>query len=227
VRSAWRAPRRCISTTLASSYTSFHSSAHSRPGLAVFRLLEVKQDPTNSVATHCEQQFFLVLLVIFHGSYLLSFFSGILWYTQNTHRIASLNGGKWKQNWSIARPPAHTRLAENAGRKIAKTLPSARHHTSLSGHIFANKAHVDNRKNFLNSNIASICNHNMVDLGPLTAEIRWRVWGTPANFNGFRVLAVLLHGTLVVGVNQTLRRWTEGATYIRQGGHHVGHWPTF
>jgi len=42
-----------------------------------------------------------------------------------------------------------------------------------------------------------------------------------------RVLAVLLHGTLVVGVSQTLRHWTEGATYIRQGGHHVGHWPTF
>jgi len=49
----------------------------------------------------------------------------------------------------------------------------------------------------------------------------------PANFNGFRVLAALLHGTVVVGVSQTLRRWTEGATYIRQGGHHVGHWPTF
>jgi len=30
-----------------------------------------------------------------------------------------------------------------------------------------------------------------------------------------------------VGVSQTLRRWTEGATYIRQGDHHVGHWPTF
>ena len=28
-------------------------------------------------------------------------------------------------------------------------------------------------------------------------------------------------------VSQTLRRWTEGATYIRQGGHHVGHWSTF
>jgi len=37
----------------------------------------------------------------------------------------------------------------------------------------------------------------------------------------------LLRGTLVVGVSQTLRRWTEGATYIRQGGHHVGHWLTF
>ena len=41
--------------------------------------------------------------------------------------------------------------------------------------------------------------------GLLTAEICWRVWGTPANFNGFRVLAALLHGTLVVGVSQTLQ----------------------
>ena len=34
----------------------------------------------------------------------------------------------------------------------------------------------------------------MVNFGLLAAEICWRVWGTPANFNGFRVLAVLLHG---------------------------------
>jgi len=67
----------------------------------------------------------------------------------------------------------------------------------------------------------------MANFGPLTAEIGLQVWGTPANFNRFRVLAALLHGTLVVGVSQTLRRWTESATYIRQGGHHVGHWPTF
>ena len=60
----------------------------------------------------------------------------------------------------------------------------------------------------------------MVSFGLLPAEICWRVWGTPANFNGFRVLAALLHGTLLVGVSETLRRWTEGATYIR-------HWPTF
>jgi len=43
----------------------------------------------------------------------------------------------------------------------------------------------------------------MVNLGPLAAEICWRVWGTPANFSGFHVLAALLHGTLVVGVSQT------------------------
>ena len=52
------------------------------------------------------------------------------------------------------------------------------------------------------------------------------------------ILAALLHGTPAAGVNQTFRRTTtrnritqlsqtEGATYIRQGGHHVGHRPTF
>ena len=47
---------------------------------------------------------------------------------------------------------------------------------------------------------------NMVNFGLLTAAVCWRVWGTPANFDGFRVLAALLHGTLVVGVSQTLQR---------------------
>jgi len=63
-------------------------------------------------------------------------------------------------------------------------------------------------KNLLNSNTSSACPDNMVKFGLLTAEICWRVWGTPAYFNGFRVLAELLYGTLVVGVIQTLRHWT-------------------
>jgi len=47
----------------------------------------------------------------------------------------------------------------------------------------------------------------MVNFGTLAAEIVSLVWGTPANFNGFGVLlAALLHGILVVGVSQTLRR---------------------
>ena len=33
------------------------------------------------------------------------------------------------------------------------------------------------------------------ELGPLAAEIGLPVWGTPANFNGFRDLAALLHGS--------------------------------
>jgi len=62
----------------------------------------------------------------------------------------------------------------------------------------------------------------MANVDPLTAEIGSVVSGTPANFNGFRVFAALLHGSLVVGVSQSLRRRTGGATYIQQGGHHVG-----
>jgi len=67
----------------------------------------------------------------------------------------------------------------------------------------------------------------MVNFGPLPAEMDPVVWGTHANVKGFRVLAALLHGTPAVDVSQTLRRSTEGATSIRQGGHHVGHWPIF
>jgi len=67
----------------------------------------------------------------------------------------------------------------------------------------------------------------MVNVGLLAAEIGPVVWGTAANFNGFRVLAALLHSSQVVGVSETLRRWTEGATYVRQGDRQVGHWPTF
>jgi len=42
------------------------------------------------------------------------------------------------------------------------------------------------------------------ELSPLTAETGSGVWGTPANFSGFRVLAALLHGTPELGVSQTL-----------------------
>jgi len=45
----------------------------------------------------------------------------------------------------------------------------------------------------------------MVNFSTLAAEIVSLVWSTPGYFNGFRVLAALLHGTVVVGVSQTLR----------------------
>jgi len=45
----------------------------------------------------------------------------------------------------------------------------------------------------------------MVNFDPLMAEISSGVWGTAANFNGLRVLAGLLHGTVVVGISQTVR----------------------
>jgi len=96
-----------------------------------------------------------------------------------------------------------TRLAENTRRKkVAKNSPSLHHCTTLSA---MSSQRIDTRKNFLNSNTSSFP-HNMANFGPLTAEIGSGVWSTPANFNGFRILVALLHGTLVVGISQTLRR---------------------
>jgi len=83
-------------------------------------------------------------------------------------------------------------------------IPSAHHCTTLSGYIFATKAYIDNRKKLLNNNISSRCLHSMMNFGPVTAEIDWGAWGTPANFNGFRVLASLLHWRRSTAVNQTL-----------------------
>ena len=84
-----------------------------------------------------------------------------------------------------------TRLAGNRGRKnrhlgtiaqLCRAISSQLRHILTIG------------KQMLNINISPTCLHNMVNFGPLAAEICWRVWGTPANFNGFHVLAALLHG---------------------------------
>jgi len=85
----------------------------------------------------------------------------------------------------------------------------------LLGYIFVTKAYVKNRKKILlNSNISSTF-LQYGELWPIMAEICWRVWGTPANLDGFHVLAVLLHGTLVVGVSQTLRCSTVPPIFCR------------
>ena len=46
--------------------------------------------------------------------------------------------------------------------------------------------------------MSSTCPHNTANFGPLAAEIDPVVWGTRENFNGFRVLAALLHGIYTV-----------------------------
>jgi len=65
--------------------------------------------------------------------------------------------------------------------QLCRAISSQLRHVSTIGKIF------------LSSNISPIRIYNMVNFGPLAAEIVSLVWGTPANFNGFRVLAALLH----------------------------------
>jgi len=98
-------------------------------------------------------------------------------------------------------------LAANTGRKkVAKnrhlgTIPQFRR--AISSQV----RHVSTiGKNLLSRNTSSTCPYNMVNFGPLAAEIVSLVWGTQGNFHGLRLLAALLHGTVVVGVSQTLRR---------------------
>jgi len=96
-----------------------------------------------------------------------------------------------------------TRLAQNTGRK---NDTKTRHLGTIPQFCWAISSqlrHVSTiGKNLLNSYISPTCPYNMVNFGPLAAEIVSLVWGTPANFNGFRVLPALLHGTPAVGVSQ-------------------------
>jgi len=99
-----------------------------------------------------------------------------------------------------------TRLTENTGRKNDAKNRHLGTIAKICQAIFSQLRHVSTfGKNLLSSNI-STCPHNMVNFGPLAPEIGSLVWGTPANFNGFRVLAALLHSSQVVSVSQTLQR---------------------
>jgi len=83
-----------------------------------------------------------------------------------------------------------TRLAANAvPKKVAKnrhlgTIPQLCRATS------SQQRHISTiGKKLLSNNTSSTCPHNMVNFGPLAAEIVSLVWGTLGNFNGSRVLA--------------------------------------
>ena len=104
------------------------------------------------------------------------------------------------QVWNVL----HTAHWKYRMQKWRKKSPSRHHRATLSGWIFTTKARIDIRKkNLLNCNISSTCPHNVVNFSPLAAEICWRVWGTPANFNRFCVLASLLQWCPSTEVNQT------------------------
>ena len=87
-----------------------------------------------------------------------------------------------------------TRLAANAGRKkVAKN----RHLGTIAQLCWAVSSQPRQvssiEKKLLGSNMPSTSPHNMVNIGPLTPEIGPVVCGTPADFNGFHVLAALVH----------------------------------
>jgi len=83
-------------------------------------------------------------------------------------------------------------------------LPNIRHlrahRTILWGCIFATKARIDDREKLVKQQYLPHMSHNMVNFGPLAAEIASLVWGTPANIQrvsrlGFVSAATSLNGS--------------------------------
>jgi len=105
--------------------------------------------------------------------------------------------------------------------KIIKNSPSGHHHTTLSDCIFAIKAHIDDRKKLVKQQCLLHMSSQYGELRPINGWDRFGSLGHPSKFQRLSSLGS------IVGVSQTLQHWEEGATYIWQGGHHVGHWPTF
>jgi len=100
-----------------------------------------------------------------------------------------------------------TRFSANTECKNSpKKLPSGHHCTTLSGYIFATKAHVDNWKKFVKQQYLLHVSSQYGKPRPTNGSDWFGYVGTPPNVNRFRILAALLHGTLVVGFSQILRR---------------------
>ena len=110
------------------------------------------------------------------------------------------------QVWNVL----HAARWKCSTQKTAKNATFGHHRTTLSGYIFATKACIDNRKKIVKQQYVLQMSSQYGELRLLAAETCWRVWGTPANFNGFPVLAALFHGSLVAGVSQTLAALNRG-----------------
>jgi len=96
-----------------------------------------------------------------------------------------------------------TRLAANTGRKNDAKNRHLRTIAQLWRAISSQRRHVSTiGRKLVKQQYLPTCRYNMVNFGQLAAEIVSLVWDTPANFNGFRVWAALLHSTLLVGASQ-------------------------
>jgi len=96
-----------------------------------------------------------------------------------------------------------TRLAANAGpKKVAKIAIWAPSHNFV-GLYLRNYGTYWQWEKIVKQQYLPYTSSQYGELRPTSGWDRFVSLGTPGNFNGFRVLAALLHGTLVVGVSQT------------------------
>jgi len=111
--------------------------------------------------------------------------------------------------------------------KWPRKSPSGHHPTTLSGYMLATKACIDNGKKLVKQQYLLHISPQYGELRPTSGWDRFGSLGHPSYFQRLPRLGSITARHVVVGVSQTLQRWTEGATYVWQGEDHVGHWPTF
>ena len=106
-------------------------------------------------------------------------------YCTSTHGVDSLSA-----NLKCRSETCCMRLAENTGHKKQRKICHLGAIAQLCRAIFSQLRHIfKSKKNLLSSNISSRCRHTMVNFCSLAAVIGPVVCDTPANFNGFHVLA--------------------------------------
>jgi len=112
-----------------------------------------------------------------------------------------LHGARWKYRTQI----------------LDQKSPSGHHRTTLSGYISSQLRHVSSVGKKL------VKQQYVLHMSPQYGELRptsgWDPSGSlrhPCKFQRVSRLGSVTARHLVVGVSQTLRRWTESATYVRQ-----------
>jgi len=120
------------------------------------------------------------------------------------------------------------RLAENTGcKKVAKNR-HLRTIAQLCRAISSQLRHVSTiGKKHVKQQYVLQVSTQYGELWPTSGWDRFVTLGHPTTFQLVSRLRSVTARHVVVGVSHTLRRWIEGATYVRQGDHHDGHWPTF
>ena len=111
--------------------------------------------------------------------------------------------------------------------KTRQKSPARHHRTTLSGHTFVTKAHIDNWKKTAKQQYLLHMSSQYGELQPTSGCDRFISLGHPCKFQRVSRLGSVTAQHSSIGRHHTLWRWTEGATYIPHGGHHIGHWPTF
>ena len=120
------------------------------------------------------------------------------------------------------------RLAENTGRKKVAKNRHLRTIAQICRAISSQLRHISTvGKKLVKQQYVLHMSHNMVNFAATSGWDRSGSLRHPCKFQRVSHLDSVPARRLVVGISQTLRRWTEGATYVWQGDHPVGHWPTF